>query len=399
MKNKEHKKYMTIGVTAFVAVSLCILLYFLLEHFDKVAQFVNLLTTSAMPIVYGAAIAYVLYPMCNFYERFIARFFKKSKSRKTANKTVRAISIALSVVTGIGIVSVIVYMIIPELINTVVDTVKNIETKSIINNITEFVDTYLIDNEGLTKTVMDFVNGHTKDLSELVGNVKDWGASLGEIAVAISSSAWSIVVVLKNFIIGIIVAIYILAGRSKLKASLVRFINLVFSSSAAKNVKDELSYANFVMKKFICGKILDSAIIGVICFVAMEILGLEYSLLISVIVGITNVIPFFGPFIGAIPSAFLLLLVNPWQCLIFVIMIIILQQLDGNIIGPRIVGEYIGLSSFWVLFAILIFSGLFGIMGMIIGVPVFAIIYDIIRKVIVRCEERKKEKEALKLNS
>lgn len=399
MKNKEHKKYMTIGVTAFVAVSLCILLYFLLEHFDKVAEFVNLLTTSAMPIVYGAAIAYVLYPMCNFYERFIARFFKKSKNRKNVGKTVRAISIALSVVTGIGIVSVIVYMIIPELINTVVDTVKNIETKSIINNITEFVDTYLIDNESLTKSVMDFVNGHTKDLSEFVGNVKDWGASLGEIAVAISSSAWSIVVVLKNFIIGIIVAIYILAGRSKLKASLVRFINLVFSSSAAKNVKDELSYANFVMKKFICGKILDSAIIGVICFVAMEILGLEYSLLISVIVGITNVIPFFGPFIGAIPSAFLLLLVNPWQCLIFVIMIIILQQLDGNIIGPRIVGEYIGLSSFWVLFAILIFSGLFGIMGMIIGVPVFAIIYDIIRKVIVRCEERKKEKEALKLNS
>ena len=399
MKNKEHKKYMTIGVTAFVAVSLCILLYFLLEHFDKVAEFVNLLTTSAMPIVYGAAIAYVLYPMCNFYERFIARFFKKSKNRKNVGKTVRAISIALSVVTGIGIVSVIVYMIIPELINTVVDTVKNIETKSIINNITEFVDTYLIDNESLTKSVMDFVNGHTKDLSEFVGNVKDWGASLGEIAVAISSSAWSIVVVLKNFIIGIIVAIYILAGRSKLKASLVRFINLVFSSSAAKNVKDELSYANFVMKKFICGKILDSAIIGVICFVAMEILGLEYSLLISVIVGITNVIPFFGPFIGAIPSAFLLLLVNPWQCLIFVIMIIILQQLDGNIIGPRIVGEYIGLSSFWVLFAILIFSGLFGIMGMIIGVPVFAIIYDIIRKVIVRCEERKKEKETLKLNS
>ena len=399
MKNKEHKKYMTIGVTAFVAVSLCILLYFLLEHFDKVAEFVNLLTTSAMPIVYGAAIAYVLYPMCNFYERFVARFFKKSKNRKNVGKTVRAISIALSVVTGIGIVSVIVYMIIPELINTVVDTVKNIETKSIINNITEFVDTYLIDNEGLTKSVMDFVNGHTKDLSELVGNIKDWGASLGEIAVAISSSAWSIVVVLKNFIIGIIVAIYILAGRSKLKASLVRFINLVFSSSAAKNVKDELSYANFVMKKFICGKILDSAIIGVICFVAMEILGLEYSLLISVIVGITNVIPFFGPFIGAIPSAFLLLLVNPWQCLIFVIMIIILQQLDGNIIGPRIVGEYIGLSSFWVLFAILIFSGLFGIMGMIIGVPVFAIIYDIIRKVIVRCEERKKEKETLKLNS
>ncbi len=399
MKNKEHKKYMTIGVTAFIAVSLCILVYFLLEHFDKVAGFMDLLAKSAMPIVYGAAIAYILYPMCSFFEKFIARFFKKAKNRKSANKTIRAISIALSIVAGIGIVSVIVYMIIPELINTIVDTVKNIETKNIINNITEFVDTYLIDNEGLTKSVMDFVNGHTKDLSEFVGNLKGWGESLGEIAVAISSSAWSVVVVLKNFIIGIIVAIYILAGRSKLKASLVRFIDLVFSKSVARNVKDELSYANFVMKKFICGKILDSAIIGIICFVAMELLGLEYSLLISVIVGVTNVIPFFGPFIGAIPSALLLLLVSPWQCLIFVIMIIILQQLDGNIIGPRIVGEYIGLSSFWVLFAILIFSGLFGIMGMIIGVPVFAIIYDIIRKVIVWCEQRKKEKETLKLNS
>lgn len=393
MKNKEHKKYMTIGVTAFVAVSLCILLYFLLEHFDKVTQFVNLLVDSAMPIVYGAAIAYVLYPVCGVIERFISRFFKKVKNRKRASKYIRSISIALSILFGLGVVTVIVYLIIPELINTIVDTIKSIETQNIIADITKFVETHFISNESLTNAVMNFVNGHTQDLTQFVGSIKDWGASLGEIAIAISTGAWSVVVVLKNLIIGIIVAVYILAGRGNLKTALVRFIDLIFSEPVAKNVKDELGYANFVMRKFICGKILDSTIIGIICFVAMEILGLPYALLISVIVGVTNVIPFFGPFIGAIPSALLLLLINPWQCLIFVIMIIILQQIDGNIIGPRIVGEYIGLSSFWVLFSILIFSGMFGLVGMIIGVPVFAIIYDIIKKVIIRCEERKKEKQ------
>lgn len=393
MKNKEHKKYMTIGVTAFVAVSLCILLYFLLEHFDKVTQFVNLLVDSAMPIVYGAAIAYVLYPVCGVIERFISRFFKKVNNRKRASKYIRSISIALSILFGLGVVTVIVYLIIPELINTIVDTIKSIETQNIIADITKFVETHFISNESLTNAVMNFVNGHTQDLTQFVGSIKDWGASLGEIAIAISTGAWSVVVVLKNLIIGIIVAVYILAGRGNLKTALVRFIDLIFSEPVAKNVKDELGYANFVMRKFICGKILDSTIIGIICFVAMEILGLPYALLISVIVGVTNVIPFFGPFIGAIPSALLLLLINPWQCLIFVIMIIILQQIDGNIIGPRIVGEYIGLSSFWVLFSILIFSGMFGLVGMIIGVPVFAIIYDIIKKVIIRCEERKKEKQ------
>ncbi len=395
MKNKEHKKYMTIGVTAFVAVSLCILLYFLLEHFDKVTQFVKLLVDSAMPIVYGAAIAYVLYPVCGAFERFVSRFFKKAKNRQKASKYIRSISIALSILFGLGVISVIVYLIIPELINTIVNTIKSIETQSIIAEITRFVETHFISNESLTNAVIGFVNGHTQDLSQFVGSIKDWGASLGEIAIAISTGAWSVVVVLKNLIIGIIVAVYILAGRSSLKVSIVRFIDLIFSAPVAKNVKDELGYANFVMRKFICGKILDSTIIGIICFIAMEILGLPYSLLISVIIGVTNVIPFFGPFIGAIPSALLLLLVNPWQCLIFVIMIIILQQIDGNIIGPRIVGEYIGLSSFWVLFSILIFSGLFGLVGMIIGVPVFAIVYDIIKKVIIRCEERKKEKQQL----
>ena len=196
-----------------------------------------------------------------------------------------------------------------------------------------------------------------------------------------------------NLFIGLVVAIYLLSGRKKFKKQGKLILYSLFKERWANKIVEEIRFADRVFSGFIGGKLLDSAIIGVICYAGMMVLGLPYAILISVIVGVTNIIPFFGPYIGAIPSAIILLTVSPMSCLIFVIFIVILQQVDGNIIGPKILGSSTGLSGIWVLFSILFFGGLFGFVGMLIGVPVFAVIYDLIRQLIVRgLELRNKSK-------
>lgn len=196
-----------------------------------------------------------------------------------------------------------------------------------------------------------------------------------------------------NLFIGLVVAIYLLYGRRKFKKQGKLLLYSLFKARWADKIVEEIRFADRVFSGFIGGKLLDSAIIGGICYIGMMIMGLPYAILISVIVGVTNIIPFFGPYIGAIPSAIILLTVSPMSCLMFVIFIVILQQVDGNIIGPKILGSSTGLSGIWVLFSILLFGGLFGFVGMIIGVPVFAVIYDLIRQLIIRgLELRSKSK-------
>jgi len=198
---------------------------------------------------------------------------------------------------------------------------------------------------------------------------------LGVIMQKISSRVILTLKTLLNLIIGVIVCVYFLNGKDKFKAQIKKVITALFRRDTANEIFEFGNYAHHAFGGFITGKIIDSIIIGVICFISMSIFRLPYPLLISVIVGVTNIIPFFGPFIGAVPSALIILMVSPIQALYFLILVIILQQLDGNIIGPAILGNSTGLSSFWVLFSIVIFGGLFGPVGMIIGVPVFAVIY------------------------
>ena len=180
---------------------------------------------------------------------------------------------------------------------------------------------------------------------------------------------------LTDFFIGIIISIYFLNSKDTFLAQIKKVILATFKESTAQEIFEGAAFTNKTFGGFISGKIIDSIIIGIICFLVMSIFGWEYSLLISCIVGITNIIPFFGPFIGAIPSVLLLLMMNPWHALYFAIFAILLQQFDGNILGPKILGDSTGLESFWVLFAVLVGGGLFGFIGMIVGIPVFAVIY------------------------
>jgi len=386
MKNEQFKKYFYIGLTVFLALGASILLFFILDKASQIKNIVSLFLQAAKPLIYGAVIAYLLYPTCIFLEKLFRKIFKKMKNRKTANKLTRALSIVLSFIFGFGIVTVLLYLIIPQIYDSIVTIINSIP--AYIEKVYIFVDNQLSDNADLKQSVTYAISKYTENITQLL---QSWSGQIGTVVKALGDGVLSVFVVTKNIFIGIIVAIYLLADRHQFKTLLKRLINLIFKKNSALAVKQEIKYANDVVLNFISGKIVDSAIIGVLCYILMLILRLPFPVLISVIVGVTNVIPFFGPFIGAIPSALLILIESPIKCLIFVVMIIILQQVDGNIIGPKIVGESIGLSSFWVLFSILIFSGLFGITGMIIGVPVFAIIYDIVKKTVIHFESKKQK--------
>ncbi len=196
----------------------------------------------------------------------------------------------------------------------------------------------------------------------------------------VSAGLISALVAVKNIVIGVFAAAYLMGNRKKFAAQGKKLIYSFVKVPVANGILDEINYINRVFGGFIDGKLLDSLIIGILCFIIMNFLNMPYSMLISVIVGVTNIIPFFGPFIGAIPSALIILTDSPIKCVYFLILILVLQQFDGNFLGPKILGDSTGLSSFWVLFSILLFGGLMGFVGMVIGVPTFAVIYDLIKK-------------------
>lgn len=389
MKNNQSKKYIQIGLTIFTALAASILLYFILDRLPSIGKVISVVLEAVKPLIYGAVIAYVLYPVCIFFERLFGKIFKKAKNRKIANKITRGLSIFLSLIFGIGVIVIVLYMVIPQLYESISKIVAS--APAYIEKIYVFVDNWFSDNDELRKSVLDAIDKYTSDITSLL---TDWSGQIGNVVKSIGDGVLSVFIVTKNIFIGVIVAIYLLADRHQFKEAVKRFINLIFKNNVAVAVKNEIKFANDIILNFISGRILDSAIVGILCYILMVILQLPFPLLIAVLIGVTNIIPFFGPFIGAIPAGFLILIEDPIKCIVFVVMIIILQQVDGNIIGPKIVGGSIGLSSFWVLFAILLFSGIFGLTGMIIGVPLFAIIYDIIKKSVEYFEEKKKLKES-----
>ena len=239
------------------------------------------------------------------------------------------------------------------------------------------------------------------DFSDTVlPNVQTWLKeelipSVQSLVSGISNSVINVFAWIKNILIGIIVSVYLLYGRKKFAAQAKLCLYSIFSKKRADWILKEATYADRMFSGFLSGKLLDSAIIGVICAIVCSILGIPNTALISVIVGVTNIIPFFGPFIGAIPSAILILIESPIKCLWFVIFIIILQQIDGNIIGPKILGNTTGVSSFWVLFSILLFGGLWGFLGMIVGVPLFAVIYDVLKQAVSYGLKKRGQEELL----
>lgn len=374
----------------FWLITYTLVVAFLLINIKQVAVVVKDVFGVFMPFIYGFILAYILSFPYNFFHD---RCFKKiGTKREKLKRLKKPLSLLISYLLCFGIVGLLVGILIPELTKSITSLVEDIPIymQSIQTSANEFVIMirerfgYDLYDEKTYNEVLSFLTG--KDAQDVLKNF------ISNVFPTALNFAEGFTTGIYNWVIGIVVSIYMLSTKDKLcrqsKAVVVAFLPL----KSSKKVLQIADLCNKKCGKFIIGKIIDSFIIGLICFVGMSIFKFDYALLISVVVGVTNVIPFFGPFIGAIPCAFLLLLIDPMQCFWFVVFIIILQQFDGNILGPKILGDTVGISGFWILFSVIIGGGLFGVVGMLLGVPVFAVIYTLIDDGVTR---RLKQKSSM----
>ena len=373
MKDPYKRRYFYLMLSIFSAVSLSIVVFFLVYRFKGIGDVLKKLSEILAPFIYGGVVAYLLRPMCNFYERNLRQFLP-GKMKKAAN----SLSVALSLVSGILIVYALIIMIAPQLYDSILSLWKSLPDK---------VNQFLIWARATFGEDEELLHLFNTSYNALYSELETWAQTtlmpyISNIVSGVGSSVYKVLMFLYNLLIGLIVACYLLASRKKFARQSVLVVRSVLKPKWAELFLNEVAFIDRMFGGFIDGKILDSAIIGVLCYIGCMIFKFPNALLISAFVGITNVIPYFGPFIGAIPSILLIMIEDPVKAIWFGIFILALQQLDGNVIGPAILGDRTGLSSFWVLFAIILFGEMWGIFGMVVCVPLFAVIYDIIKKLV-----------------
>lgn len=381
MKNHEFKKYIYCGITAVFVIAICIVFWQCIQNWNIVYKMIKIILNIAAPIIYGAILAYLLAPIYNrINNRVRKNMSKKWKNEKHVNRFAKACATSASLILVIVVVASLFQMLIPQMLESLMGIKASFPTY--LQNLYNWIQQVLSDHQEFETVVIN-------NLQSILLYAENWLeksftnidiTKIGILLTGFSTGVISLLVFVKNWLIGLIVMVYLLNIKDVLAAQGKKIVYSVLNLRHANAVVTEMRFVHHVFGGFIIGKLLDSLIIGILCFIGTSLMKMPFALLISVIVGVTNIIPFFGPFIGAVPSGFLVLLVSPIKCLYFLLFIVVLQQFDGNILGPKILGDSTGLSSFWVLFSILIFGGLFGFVGMIIAVPVFAVIYDLIAK-------------------
>ena len=380
MKLRWDNQHVRWGVTAFLVIAASMLFYYGVFHMKTLITGIQTFLGILTPIVYGVVIAFLLTPLLNFLEKTIIYPILQKKEvsvGKKGRKAIRWACVLLCMFLFLALIYALIMMVLPELIRSVMNLIYSFPSyvKVLQKWLQGFVERWNLNSEAL-----DTIDQYTLNAQNyLTQNILP---QMQEMLKNISAGVFELINFLKNFLIGAIVSLYLMADKEGFTAKAKMLTYAVFSPRHANFVIHSMRFTNKTFIGFFTGKILDSAIIGVLCYIGMNILSMPYVLLISVIIGVTNVIPFFGPYLGAIPSIFLILLVDPLQAVYFAIFILALQQFDGNILGPKILGESTGLSSFLVIVAILIGGGIFGIPGMIIGVPVFAVLYAALDKLV-----------------
>ena len=372
------KRYLKIGITGAAILASGILCAFVLFKMPVIISVLKGITEILKPFLYGVVFAYLLAPLCNKIEEKLFQIFPKAKTK--ARRFICFIAIVISLCVAIAVIWLIIMMIIPQVWDSVMKIIQMVPQKLIVVN--NWIEHMLENQPELQAYFEEFSSQAESNIDSLL-NV-DTIQKVQSIINSLSVQLFGVLGVVKNIFLGLLISAYLLGSRKLFGAQAGLILHGVFSDKWAKIIEEEIRYTDKMFNGFLVGKIIDSAIIGLLCFAGTSIMGFEAPAFISVIIGITNIIPFFGPFIGAIPCGLLLLLENPMHCLYFIIFIFVLQQLDGNVIGPKILGNTTGVSSFWVLFAILLFGGMWGVVGMVIGVPLFAVIYDIIRRLVYR---------------
>lgn len=367
------------GMIAFLVIAASICLVYLIFRSDNISEKLKSYYSILTPVVYGIIIAYLLTPIVNYIERrLLIPLMTRNGAPLTLKKKkyMRMISVVLAIVIVCLFFYAFISVIVPEVIQSII-TISE-QFPYYIANITAFINKILEDNPDLNRLFLQFIDTYSDELSDYLNNTIIPQTQI--LLKHISQSLIGVLVTLWNFIIGAIISVYVLFNKELFAGQAKKIIYAFMSTSRANTFIQDVRFSSETFIGFLSGKIVDSTIIGILCFIGVWKLDMPYALLISVIVGVTNVIPFFGPYLGAIPSALLILMVDPLKCLYFVIFIFILQQLDGNVIGPKILGQSTGLSGFWVIFAITLFGGLWGIVGMIVGVPLWAVIYALFKR-------------------
>ena len=372
------KRYLKIGITGAAILASGILCAFVLFKMPVIISVLKGITEILKPFLYGVVFAYLLAPLCNKIEEKLFQIFPKAKTK--ARRFICFIAIVISLCVAIAVIWLIIMMIIPQVWDSVMKIIQMVPQKLIVVN--NWIEHMLENQPELQAYFEEFSSQAESNIDSLL-NVNTI-QKVQSIINSLSVQLFGVLGVVKNIFLGLLISAYLLGSRKLFGAQAGLILHGIFSDKWAKIIEEEIRYTDKMFNGFLVGKIIDSAIIGLLCFAGTSIMGFEAPAFISVIIGITNIIPFFGPFIGAIPCGLLLFLENPMHCLYFIIFIFVLQQLDGNVIGPKILGNTTGVSSFWVLFAILLFGGMWGVVGMVIGVPLFAVIYDIIRKLVYR---------------
>ena len=391
-EKKRDRKYLKWGLTGFLTAC-AILIFYDVFYKNGVGGTLQHLCGKFLavisPVLYGIAIAYLLAPVMNWMERYLcaaSELAQRRQGKPTVHRSswLRAGSIFLTELLAIFVVYLLMAILIPQLADSVTLLIDNAE--SYYTKIYAWANNLLDTNSRLGNWIQHLVNTYYNDaLTLLRQKILPWAQGwLGDLTGGIWNGIWSVILFAKNLVIGLIISIYLLAMKEKSLARCCKALYGLLKEEYALWVVRGTRRANEILSGFVRGKLLDSLIIGIICFIGCTILKFPYTPLISVVVGVTNIIPFFGPFLGAIPSAFLILLVSPIKCLYFIIFVFLLQQLDGNVIGPKILGDSTGISGFWVVVAILVGGGFGGVLGMFLGVPIFACLQALVKFLIDR---------------
>lgn len=377
MKLNMNKKYTTIAVYAFLVIAAAITFFFVISEHSVVGRMAGTFFGLMTPFIYGAALAYVLNPVLNWLEK---KVFPKVFGDRVSKRSRRGLGVLLTFLFGCAVVALFLAVLIPQIVESIDNLAQSIyaflpQAQNFLND--------LIAQYGTNEMLVDVLSMLGVDISDPSMALQRLATRsytfLTQVLPNLFGGVMRFTSGLLDVVVGIIIAIYLLLSKEVFYAQVKKLLFAFFPRRVAQATLNLTHDSNAIFCGFISGKILDSAIIGVLCFIGCSILQMPYTVLVSFIVGVTNVIPYFGPFIGAIPSIFIIMIADPLKSLVFAVFVLILQQLDGNIIGPKILGDSTGLSAFWVIFAVTFFGGLFGFVGMLIGVPTFAVIYALVR--------------------
>lgn len=375
------------GMTYFLVVAASIIFYFALLRLTNLSYVFVQIFDVLKPIIYGFVIAYLLNPIIKKVDQYLLPVIqKKIKKQDKAQKLTRTIGILAGLIVMGFIITMLCNMLIPELYKSIKNLVVTLPGQ--LNDLLTTINGIEIDDSTTGMILKTVVKEGTQMFQEWLRT--DLLRQANDIMSGLTEGVISILSELFNALIGVMVSVYVLFSKEIFVRQSKKAVYAIFTSNQANMILHLTRKSNEIFGGFIIGKVIDSIIIGILCFLGLSVLKMPYTLLVSVIVGVTNVIPFFGPYIGAIPSSILIMLVDPVKGIYFVLFILFLQQLDGNVIGPKILGDSTGLSAFWVIFSILLGGGLFGFVGMLMGVPTFAVIYYIVQMLINHRLEKKK---------